>query len=315
MEFIREAQAKYEALGYKFTEKYEVANIGTKYTVSILDKDGNEVAKSSSTYGNASGRGYGMSFAQQGAVAELEAKLEGNAEETQDIDFDFLRTLANWEYIADYGFDTNDRLTILFDSWRQLEGKDDKPSVFAKLVKLAEAGKLKPSINYTLTNMDTAFTDEYRKCDRCGRVISAEWEGLHLIESECVEVCSDCLDKDLGLIEELIEDAKDDFKKALPVGVSIESLHELGYEELNSEQAISTRFSQWGEKSWEAYNFSIGLCEEICKKYDGFAKITYVAQFESEFQLMFPKDRVQEARLELGIIQDTEEIHNIGVEV
>lgn len=315
MEFIREEKVKYEALGYKFTENYEVANIGTKYTVIILDRDGNEVAKSSSTYGNESGRGYGMMYAQKGAISNLEAKLESNIEEKQDIDFNFLNTLANWEYIQDYGFDTNDTLTILFESWRQLEGKDDKPSVFSKLVKLAEAGKLKPSINYTLTHMETAFTDEYRKCDRCGRVINVQWEGLHLIESECIEVCSDCLADDLDLIEELVEDAKDDFKKALPVAVPMEKLHELGYEELDSETNISTRYSQWGEKSWGAYNFTTDLCEQACKEFDGFAKIVYVAQFEAEFQLLFPKDRVLEARLSLGIIADNENFHNTEVGV
>ena len=304
MEFIKsEDLEKFNQLGYTFKEEFTPNNLGSTYHVIVTDKDGNEVVHTQSSYANLSGRGYAMSDVQHQAVADLEVYIENpNKPKEEDlIGWDFLYELANWGYINDYGFDKNGTLTILFDTWTQLEGKDDHPSVFAKFVALAEKGLLKGKINYTLTHFESAFTDEYMKCYKCGRIINTQWEGIRYIEGIGEVLCDDCINESESAIEALIDEAKDDFSKALPVMISEDKLAEMGYEKLD-EQDISTRYETWHEDSWSCYNVDSATMAELCAKYNGFPKLTGVYQFEAEFQLYFPLNTVEQAREELKTI-------------
>ena len=91
-------------------------------------------------------------------------------------------------------------------------------------------------------------------------------------------------------------EGKDDFKKALPVMISEEKLEEMGYEALDT-QDFSTRAEQWGESSWGYHDVHSEICKEWCKKFEGFPKLTWVGQFDATFQLYFPSNKIQEARL------------------
>lgn len=309
MEFIKTKDLnRFKELGYSFSAFYTENNLGSTYHVAVMDRDGNEVVHTKCSYANGSGHGYAMSGAETEAVARLEEYINNlnNPEAKEELDYDFLNNLLMWDYINDYGYDTEGTFTILFDTWEQLEGTENRntgelhPSVFARLVKLAEEGKLKPSINYMLTHFESAFTDSYAKCDHCGRIISREWEGLNYIESTCEMLCNDCVNESEEAIADLIEEAKGDFKKALPVMISEDKLINMGYVQLDEDKDFSTRYV-WGEEDWNCYNIHADKCEEWCKQFGGFAKLVGVWQFDSQFQLYFPTDKIEEVRQFTGI--------------
>lgn len=307
MEFIKEEDMeKFTQLGFTFSGEYTANQIGSTYHCIVKDKDGNEVVHTTCSYGNASGHGYAVMGARTSAVEKLNAYIENPNPIQDEIDTDFLYNLVNWGYISDYGYDTDGDLILLFDSWEQLEGREDRntdevyPSVFAKLVKLGEKGLLKPSIKRTLDKAETGFTDSMRRCDGCGKIINIEWEGLHWIDSLGQELCNDCLNETDEAIEELIEQAKDDFSKAVPVMISEDKIEELGYEKLDTDKDFSSRYT-WGEEDWSCHNVHAEVCDKWCKEFDGFAKLVWVGQFDAQFQLYFPSDRVEEARLFSGI--------------
>ena len=299
MEFIKtEDMNKFTELGYTLTEAFKPNKLGTTYEIVVTDKDGKEVARSSSAYANLSGRGYSMSGVQHSIAEKLNDIINGDVtvEPKEDIDTDFLYNLVNWGYINDYGYDKDGTMTIIFDSWQQLEGREDRqtgevrPSVYAKFVRLAEEGKLKPSINYTLTHVDTAFSDEYAVCNRCGRVFSKEWDGLNYIETTGELLCNDCTNESDEAIDYLVDEAKDDFKKALPVMINENKLEELGYKRLSEEDF---------EEGWNGSTVAPSIMAELCQKYEGFAKLTCVGQWGCSYTTFFPSNLVAEARTEL----------------
>ena len=202
----------------------------------------------------------------------------------------------------------------MFEGWLEVRGKYhwegndiiiDKPSVYQKLVDLAEKNLLKPSINKTIKEVEYVFTDEYAKCDECGRIFNTQYGELTWVESEYQYLCNDCLN-DGSHIEALIEKAKEDFNKAIKVEIDEDLIEELGYEKLDSEKDFSTRMSQWGEASWGCYDTPIAQVEDLCKTYGGFAKLTGVHQFDAEYTLYFPSETVDLARAEFGL--ETEEV-------
>ena len=321
MQFIStEDMNKFTDLGYTFTSEYTPNKIGSTYHVIVKDKDGKEVVHTKCSYGNGSGHGYAVMGAKEEAIAELEAYIERDGKEAEKVEYDtdFLSKLLEWGYITEYGYDTSDNLVILFDTWEQLQGKShyedeydeegnyksfhtviDNPSVFQKLMGLAEKNMLKPSINKTLQNIETAFTDSYGVCMGCGRIINREWEGLHWVENLCEELCDDCLNDSDEAIEGMIEEAREDFSKALPVMISEDKLTEMGYVKLDEQNDFSTRAEQWGEYSYGSHNVHHTIIEKLCQKYNGFPKLTGVWQFEAEYNALFPSETIKEARLEL----------------
>ena len=279
----------------------------------VTDKDGNEVVHTSCSYGNQSGHGYAMSGAQGDAVAQLEDIINGDVKEEASYDEFFLSKLVEWDYINDWGYDKGGTLSILFDSWQQCEGRShyettededgnrhsekviDVPSVYEKLRILSEKNLLKPSVKKVIDEAEFCFTDEYFRCQECDRIVSREWDGSNWIETEGMEICDDCLSKSESAIEYLIEEAKDDFKKAVPVMVEEETLERLGYAKLDEGQDFSTRYV-WGEEDWSCHNVHAELCKKWCDEFNGFAKLTWTGQFDSQFQLYFPSDNIEEVR-------------------
>ena len=304
--------------GYTFNCYSQSANTGFYHVCVVKDSNDNEVLTSKVHYINRTWESYTFQTVFEQAKSELQEKLDGVTKE--EYDTDFLNTLANEDYITDYGELENGELVIMFDSWSQVEGEDEREyvegegmvktgkyikSVYAKLRELAEKDLLKPSINKTIKEVEYVFTDSYARCDECGKIFSTEYGELTWVESEDQYLCSDCLNSEYH-IEALIEEAKEDFHKAIKVEIDEELIENLGYEKLDSEKDFSTRMSQWGEASWGCYDTPISVVEDLCKTYGGFAKLTGVHQFDAEYTLYFPSETVDEARAEFGI--ETEEV-------
>ena len=306
MQFIKAEEMKqFTDLGYTFTSKYTPNNLGTTYNLIVTDKEGNEVVHTQCSYANASGHGYAMCGAERHAVSELQALINGEVEEEVEYDTDFLNILAEKMYITDYGYTKDGELLILFDSWDEVEGEShyedeydedgnckgfhnviDKPSVYHKLVELAKKDLLKPSINKTIKEVEYVFSDSYGFCAHCHKLINREWEGLTYLEDSCEELCDDCINENTETFKELIEQAKNDFDKALPVTVSEDKIKKLGYVPISTEN-FSTR-CMWGEESWSCHNIHPKVVEQVCQKVNGFAKLTHVSMFESEYQIYVP---------------------------
>jgi hypothetical protein len=313
MQFIsKEDMNKFTELGYTFTSKYTPNKLGNTYHVIVTDKKGNEVVHTQSSYANGSGHGYAMSGAETQAVADLKAYIENPNQATEKYNTEFLEKLVEWGYITDYGYTTDDELVLLFDGWSQVEGtkvynkkKQEwelvTKSPYAKLAELAEKNLLKPSINKTIKEVGYVFSDQYQKCDQCGKLLNTEWEGIQYLDRVGMSLCDDCVNESESAIEALIEEAKDDFSKALPVMISEDKLAEMGYEKLD-EQNISTRYETWHEESWSAYNVHHSVIEELCEKYNGFPKLEGVWQFESEYNALFPTETIEQARKEFKAI-------------
>ena len=326
MEFVStEDMNKFRELGYTFSTKYTPCNVGSTYHVIVTDKDGKEVVHTQCSYGNGSGHGYAVMGATEQAVGELKAIIEGTVVEEEPYNEEFLWKLMDWDYITDYGYTKEGELLIVFGSWEQVEGpkKFDKEqnewvltskSVYAKLVELAKKNLLKPSINRLINEVEYVFDDEWGKCMECGRLMHRTWDNLTWVESEGMELCDDCINASTEALEDLIEQAKEEFSKALPVMIEEEKIEELGYEKLDPDKDFSTRMATWGESSWGCHDTHPDILKELCKKYNGFPKITWTGQFDSEYNLFFPSDKVTLARIELGIIPDSEEYHNVPCE-
>ena len=295
-----------EKLGYTYSSYSEPANIGNKITGTIKDSNGNFICKACATYGNGSGYGYAKSGVIYDCIKQLEAILnEDNVEENQlQHNLYFLNELANYEIITEYGYDTNNNLILLFDSWQQLEGSEDSPSTFQKLMNLCEKGLLKEDITFTLKEAETGFTDSYGVCSGCGKIIDLEWEGLTYLENSCEFLCDECINSSSEAVEELIESAREDFRNALKVTIKEEILEELGYVKLDTENDFSTRYESWGEKDYGSHNINHEVLEELCKKYNGFPKLEAVWQFDCTYNCWFPQSTIELARAELKDITE-----------
>lgn len=289
-------------LGYTMETHETSANFGVQCHVIIKDSEGNEVVHETAKYGNESGRYYALLGAKENALATLEDKLTPSDEEKEDISITFLCNLYENNYIEDFGELGSSKGTymILFDTWEQLRGTKDNPSVWAKLQKLSENNLLKPSVKYTVDSVETGFTDSFRHCDGCGKIFSTEWNELTYIEDEGM-YCDDCINSDeTGLAEVLIEQAKGNFKQAVKPSLDEKFIIALGYEKVDEED-FSTR-CLWGENSWSCHNTHPDTCEKICNKYNGIAKITCSGMFEDEYNMYFPTGKVEMARKELGLV-------------
>ena len=311
-----------EFTGYTFEVTEEPNSLGNKITCTAYNDKHEAVTSSTSAYANGTGYGYAKMGAVEGCKENLRTLIANNFNMPvqEPYDTDFLNTLANEQYITDYGELSTGELVIMFDGWFQVEGEEEreyvegkgmvktgnfKKSVYAKLRELAEKDLLKPSINRTIKEVEFVFTDQYMRCDRCGKIYNTEWEGIHYIEELGEVLCDDCINEDTDAVEVLIERAKENFKHALPVETDETIIEKLGYVKITDEQDFSTRYSQWGEKNYGAFNTPVDVVERICQEYGGFPKLTGVWQFDCEYTLYFPADTVNYARMELGL--DTDE--------
>ena len=315
-----------EFTGYTFEVTEEPNSLGNKIICTAYNSNHEAVTSSSSAYANGSGYGYARVDAIKGCKSNLRTLIENNFNipKEEPYDTDFLNTLANEQYITDYGELSTGELVIVFDSWSQVEGEEEreyvegkgmvktgnfKKSVYAKLRELTDKDLLKPSINRTIKEVEFVFTDSYTRCNRCDKYYDTEWEGIRYVEGLNEVLCDGCINEDTDAVEALIERAKEDFKHALPVEIDEDVIESLGYVKITDEQDFSTRYSQWGEKNYGAFNTPVDVVEEVCKMYEGFPKLTAVWQFDCEYTLYFPADTVEYARRELGIdVEDEDDV-------
>ena len=294
--------------GYTFECETTSANVGFKHVCRVYDNSHNEIEKAKSVvnWGNRTWEAY-----QYASVFEQSKDLLANILEgikKPEINTDFLNTLANYGYINDYGLlGDSDEYVILMDSWEQVEGDDEREyvegkgmvktgkfnkSVYAKLIDLANAGRLKQDITYTLLNTEYVFTDEYCRCYNCGRIFNLYYG--ELTEVDCELLCDECIADSDDAIETLIDRAKEDFRHALKPTINQDTISSLGYS-LVTDETFSFEREFWG-----ATYMTTEYVAEFIEKYNGFVQIYEVAQFVQPFQIWVANDMLEQAQAEIN---------------
>lgn len=293
--------------GYTFECTTESANVGFKHVCRVFNGLNNEIdkAKAVVNWGNRTWEAYQYASVFEQSKSLLADVLAGV--EKPEINTDFLNTLANYGYINDYGLlGDSDEYVILMDSWSQVEGSDEREykegegmiktgkfnkSVYAKLIDLANEGRLKQDITTTLLNTDYVFTDEYCRCYNCGRIFNLQYGELTEVNYELL--CDDCIADSEDAIETLIDEAKEDFRAALKPTVNQDTISSLGYS-LVSDETFSFEREFWG-----ATYMTTDYVAEFIEKYNGFVQIYEVAQFVQPFQIWVSDDMLEDAKSEL----------------
>lgn len=293
--------------GYTFECTTESANVGFKHVCRVFNGLNNEIdkAKAVVNWGNRTWEAYQYASVFEQSKSLLADVLAGV--EKPEINTDFLNTLANYGYINDYGLlGDSDEYVILMDSWDQVEGSDEREykegegmiktgkfnkSVYAKLIDLANEGRLKQDITTTLLNTDYVFTDEYCRCYNCGRIFNLQYGELTEVNYELL--CDDCIADSEDAIETLIDKAKEDFRAALKPTVNQDTISSLGYS-LVSDETFSFEREFWG-----ATYMTTDYVAEFIEKYNGFVQIYEVAQFVQPFQIWVSDDMLEDAKSEL----------------
>lgn len=293
--------------GYTFECTTESANVGFKHVCRVFNGLNNEIdkAKAVVNWGNRTWEAYQYASVFEQSKSLLADVLAGV--EKPEINTDFLNTLANYGYINDFGLlQDSDEYVILMDSWDQVEGSDEREykegegmiktgkfnkSVYAKLIDLANEGRLKQDITYTLLNTDYVFTDEYCRCYNCGRIFNLQYGELTEVNYELL--CDDCIADSEDAIETLIDKAKEDFRAALKPTVNQDTISSLGYS-LVSDETFSFEREFWG-----ATYIDMDYVAEFIEKYNGFVQIYEVAQFVQPFQIWVSDDMLEDAKSEL----------------
>lgn len=292
--------------GYEFRCYSASANVGFKHICDVY-KDNNIVPDCTSivNWGNRTWESYQYATVFENSKDRLQNLLDGH--EKPEIDYDFLNRLANDGIITDYGELENGETVILFDTWSQVEGEDEREykegegmvktgnfikSPYAKLRELAERGLLKPSVQSTIINVEYVFTDQYMRCDDCGKIFDYTYGELTWVESESMMLCDKCISSEY-YIKNLIEEAKDDFRKALKPTVDQSIIEGLGYS-LVTEETFSFEREFWG-----ATYMTTDEAEDFIQRYNGFIQIYEVAQFVEPFQIWVPTELLEEAKEEI----------------
>lgn len=278
-----------EFTGYKFICETTDANVGFKHICKVLNSNGEEITKAVINWGNRTYEYYPYQSVYEQAKSLLRDKIS-NKEELK-LDHNFLYNLINEGYICDYAEDDRGDTYILVDTWSQVE----EGSVWDKLVQLAKKNMLKPSVNQTMLALERefVFTDEYTKCDECGKLINTQWGEGKFIEDNWYYgyYCNDCINNDSGIIKYLVEKAKEDFNKAVPVEVSEDTIEEMGYAPVLNKTYFSFMRDNWTADTY----ITEDKAREICETFNGFVKLGAVQQFDTLFHIFVPVDRLEEA--------------------
>ena len=292
--------------GYEFRCTSASANTGFKHICEVY-KDNNPIDSCLSVvnWGNRTWESFQYATVLQASKDKLTNLLDGI--EKPEIDYDFLYKLVEHDIITDYGELENGETVIMFDTWEQVEGKDERTYVegegmvktgnfikspYAKLRDLAEKGLLKPSVQLTIVNVEYVFTDQYMKCDDCGRIFDYTWGDLTYIEEEGMMLCDDCINSEYR-IEPLIERAKDDLRQALKPTVDQSIIEGLGYSLIEGDN-----FS-FAPDRYFVNNVSEEWVDKFIHKYNGFVQIYQVEQFDCPFQIWVPSEVLEKAQREV----------------
>lgn len=292
--------------GYEFRCYTAPANTGFKHICDVY-KDNSIIPDCTSVinWGNRTWESYQYKSVFENSKGKLQEFLDGVKK--PEIDYDFLNNLVYQDIITDYGELENGELVLMFDSWRQVDGEEEREykegegmvktgrfiiSPYAKLRKLAEKKLLKPSAQYIIENIEYVFTDQYMKCDDCGKIFDYSWGDLTYVEEEGIMLCDNCLNS-ADRIEPLIESAKEDLRQALKPTVSQDIIKGLGY------SLIDTDLFSFAPDRYCVNNTTEEFVDKFIHKYDGFVQIYQVEQFDCPFQIWVPTENLEQAQKEI----------------
>lgn len=294
--------------GYEFRCTSTSANTGFKHICEVY-KDNNPIDSCMSVvnWGNRTWESFQYATVLQDSKDKLTNLLDGI--EKPEIDYDFLYKLVEHDIITDYGELENGETVILMDSWSQVKGSEERTynketnrmektgnfnkSPYAKLRDLAEKGLLKPSVQSTIVNVDYVFTDEYMKCDECGKVYNYYYGDLTYSEEEGIMLCDNCINSP-ERVESLIERAKEDFRQALKPTVDQSIIEGLGYSLIEGDT-----FS-FAQDRYFVNNTTEEWVDKFIHKYNGFVQIYQVEQFDCPFQIWIPTSKLEDAQREVN---------------
>ena len=292
--------------GYEFRCTTTSANTGFKHVCEVFkDNKPIEECKSVVNWGNRTWEPYQYACVLENSKDRLTDLLDGNKK--PELDYDFLYKLVEQGIITDYGELENGETIILFDSWSQVEGEDEREYVegegmvktgnfikspYAKLRELAEKKLLKPSVQYTIDTVEFVFSDQYMRCDDCGKFFDYTWGDLTYVEEEGIMLCDNCINSS-DRIEPLIESAKEDMRKALKPTVSQDIIEELGY------SLIDTDLFSFAPDRYCVNNTTEEFVDKFIHKYNGFVQIYQVEQFDCPFQIWVPTENLEQAQKEI----------------
>lgn len=290
--------------GYEFRCYTASANTGFKHVCDVY-KDNNIISDCTSivNWGNRTWEPYQYATVLENSKDRLTNLLDGI--EKPEVDYDFLSKLVEQDIITDYGELEDGETVIMFDTWEQVEGREERTYVegegivktgsfvkspYAKLRDLAEKGLLKPSVQLTIVNVEYVFTDQYMRCDECGKIFDYTWGDLTYIEEEGMMLCDKCMNSE-DRIEGLIERAKDDFRQALKPTVDQEIIEGLGYSLVSDGDTFS-----FAPDRYFVNNVSEEWVDEFIHKHGGFVQIYQVEQFDCPFQIWVPTKNLDAAK-------------------
>ena len=293
--------------GYEFRCHTDSANTGFKHVCEVFkDNQPIEECRSVVNWGNRTWESYQYATVFESSKANLKDYLSGVKK--PELDYDFLYNLVAECIISDYGELENGETIILFDSWSQVDGEDERKYVegegmvktgnfikspYAKLKELSEKGLLKPSVKYTIDTVEFVFSDQYMRCDDCGKFFDYTWGDLTYVEDEGIMLCDNCINSP-DRIESLIEQAKEDMRKALKPTVSQDIIKELGY------SLIEGDLFSFAPDRYFVNNTTEEYIDKFIHKHGGFVQIYQVEQFDCPFQIWVPTEELEKAQKEIN---------------
>lgn len=293
--------------GYEFRCTSASANTGFKHICEVYrNNEPVDSCLSVVNWGNRTWESFQYATVLQDSKDKLQNLLDGIKK--PEVDYAFLSKLVEQDIITDYGELEDGETVIMFDSWEQVEGKEERTYVegegmvktgnftkspYAKLRDLAEKGLLKPSVQLTIVNAEYVFTDQYMKCDECGRIFDYTWGDLTYVEEEGIMLCDDCINSE-DRIEGLIERAKDDLRQALKPTIDQSTIEGLGYSLVDDGDTFS-----FAPDRYFVNNVSEEWVDEFIHKHGGFVQIYQVEQFDCPFQIWVPTSELKKAQKEI----------------
>lgn len=292
--------------GYEFRCTTTSANTGFKHVCEVYkDNEPIEECKSVVNWGNRTWEPYQYASVLENSKDRLTNLLDGNKK--PELDYDFLYKLMEQDIITDYGELEDGETIILFDTWEQVDGREEREYVegegmvktgrfikspYAKLRELAEKKLLKPSVQYTIDTVEFVFSDQYMRCDDCGKFFDYSWGDLTYVEEEGMMLCDNCINESYR-VEPLIEQAKENMRQALKPTVDQSIIEGLGY------SLIEGDLFSFAPDRYCVYNVTEEYIDKFIHKYNGFVQIYQVEQFDCPFQIWVPTEELEKAQKEI----------------
>lgn len=292
---------------YEFRCYSASANVGFKHVCDVYK--GNNIIPSCTSvvnWGNRTWEPYQYASVYEESKGRLQNLIDGVKK--PELDYDFLYKLVEQDIITDYGELESGETVIMFDSWSQVDGEDEREYVegegmvktgkfikspYAKLRELAEKNLLKPSVQYTIDTVEFVFTDQFMKCDECGTIYDYTWGDLTYVEEEGMMLCDKCLSSS-DRVATLIDSAKEDMRKALKPTIDQSIIEDLGYSLIEGDLFSFEPDRYFVNNTTEEY------IDKFIHKHGGFVQIYQVEQFDCPFQIWVPTEELEKAQKEIN---------------